>query len=79
MENRTPAPGCKSGTVKWSTTRKNYTVLKLSDGREAFLHRDDFEGDWPPRYHGTIQFESLIDTPSQPCKWRAKEAKLEGK
>jgi hypothetical protein len=76
VENRTPAPAVNSGTVKWSTARKNFTVLKLSDNREAFLHRDDFSGDWPVPYHARVRFEYLIPTPDQRCKWRAKDAML---
>lgn len=75
VEKRLPSVN-KSGSVKWSTARKNYCVLTLPDKREAFLHRDDFEGDWPPRFPESVDFEELIDTPGQPCPVRAKEARL---
>jgi hypothetical protein len=78
VENRPPAPpAVHAGTVKFLTS-KNYCYLKLADGRDAFLHQDDYDGDWPPPYMKTVVFERLIDTKHPKNRWRAKEARRRG-
>jgi hypothetical protein len=61
------------GSVKWGSPQKNFCYLQLPDGRDVFLHRDDFSGEWPPRYMHTVIFE-LIKTGHRVCGLRAKEA-----
>lgn len=73
-----PAPvpiSRKFASVKWSTHKKNFCILKLSDSREVFLHADDFEGEWPPKYWATVEFTPL-ETPGQRTPIRAKEARI---
>lgn len=60
--------------VKWSDPAQNFCYLKLADEREAFLHRDDFDGNWPPRRMHTVLFSTLIESNHPRCKWRAKDA-----
>jgi cold shock CspA family protein len=67
----------KTGHVKWPATRKNYTYLTMADGRDVFLHRDDFNGPWPPRYWSEVEFE-LLETGHKTCPFRAKDAKPAG-
>ncbi len=74
VENFPLIPARKTGTVKWPATRKTYTYLTMPDGRDVFLHQDDFDGQWPPRYCGEVEFD-LIETGHKTCAWRAKEAK----
>ena len=64
--------------MKYSTPAKNFCYLKLADGREVFLHRDDFEGAWPPQMKHTVLFSILIQSNHPRCRWRAKEASLPG-
>ena len=75
--NRPPADSPKNdartGTPKWSTARKNFLILKMPDGREVFLHADDFSGDWPPPYRSKIKF-NLLETGHKTCPLRAKDA-----
>jgi cold shock CspA family protein len=78
VENLSLIPSPKTGTVKWPATRKNYTYLTMPDGRDVFLHRDDFTiGEWPPRYRSQIEFE-LLETGHKTCPLRAKDAKPTG-
>lgn len=66
------------GRVKWRASKTNYTFLAMDDGREVYLHRDDFDGEWPPRYHKSVKFERLLYTQHKKCAWRAKEAEMLG-
>jgi cold shock CspA family protein len=65
------------GHVKWSNPKKPFCYLTLDDGRDVFLHRDDFEGEWPPTYYQTLKFE-LLKTGHKTCPLRAKHAALIG-
>jgi hypothetical protein len=49
----------------------------MADGRDVFLHRDDFQGDWPPLYYKSLKFE-LLETGHKICPRRAKHAELIG-
>jgi len=78
VENFPLTPLRKTGTVKWPASRKTYTYLVMPDGQDVFLHQDDFDGDWPPRYRGTVEFD-LLETGHKTCPLRAKEAKPEAR
>ena len=60
--------------MKWATSRKNFTYLTMADGQDVFLHQDDFDGTWPPKYRDTVEFE-LLEVNHPRCKFRAKDAK----
>ncbi len=73
-----PAPSLrKTGKVKWHATKKNFTYVTMADGQDVFLHQDDFDGDWPPPYHKSVEFD-LLENNHPRCKFRAKEARLLG-
>jgi cold shock CspA family protein len=73
----TPDPsGLKRAKVKFIPHGKNFGYVTLADGRDAFLHRDDFDGEWPPRPNRTVLFSKLIESNHWRCKWRAKDAML---
>ena len=72
-----PAMALQKGRVKWSSSKKNFCYLSMDDGRDVFLHRDDFDGEWPPQYHKSLKFE-LLETGHKTCPWRAKCAELLG-
>lgn len=84
VENFLSAPPQKTGTafggadsraiVKWSTARKPFCYLTMPDGRDVFLHQDDFDGDWPPPYRAAVEF-ALLENNHPRCKFRAKNAK----
>lgn len=75
-----PAPvpdssGLRRATVKVVHRGKNFGYVTLFDGREAYLHRDDFRGDWPPRPNRTVLFSKLIESKNPAfCQWRVKGA-----
>jgi cold shock CspA family protein len=70
--------GLSRSRVKWSTSTKNFCYVQLEDGREAFLHRDDFAGNWPPQLKHTVLFSILIHNKHSRCAWRIKDALLPG-
>jgi hypothetical protein len=72
-----PALVFEKGRVKWSSAKKNFCYLTMDDGRDVFLHRDDFDGEWPPSYYKAIKFE-LIETAHKTCPRRAKLAERMG-
>jgi cold shock CspA family protein len=74
VENFPLTPLRKTAKVKWSTARKNFCYLTLADGRDVFLHKDDFTGEWPPRYRDAVGFD-LLETGHKTCPLRAKDAK----
>ena len=67
----------EKGRVKWSSPKKPFCFITMPDGRDVFLHQDDFAGDWPPRYCKSVKFE-LLDTGHKTCQLRAKHAELIG-
>jgi cold shock CspA family protein len=75
VENFPLSPPRKTGYVKWATVKKNYTYLVMPDGQDVYIHKDDFEGDWPPPYRRTVEFD-LLEVNHPRCKYRAKEAQL---
>lgn len=85
VENPAPAvvpppatPLFHRAVVDFSTSAKNFCYVKISDGRRAFLHRDDFEGSWPPQKLHTVLFTTLIRNHHPRCEWRIKDACLPG-
>jgi cold shock CspA family protein len=77
VENFPIAPSRAIATVKWSTARKNFCYLTLRDGRDVFLHRDDFAPEWPPKYRDAVEFD-LVETGHKTCPLRAKDARTAG-
>ena len=71
------SPAFQKGRVKWSSSKKPFCYLTMADGRDVFLHRDDFQGDWPPPYYKSLKFE-LLETGHKICPRRAKHAELIG-
>jgi len=75
VENFPQTSTRKRGSVKFPPRKKNFCILTFDDGLEAFLHRESFDGDWPPPYRKTVEFDA-IESAHPRTRFRAENAQL---